>query len=461
MAYSRRDFIKNSAVLGIGFAGLRLQACATSGVSSGTAAQQALSDGVGYGPLVRDKRGVLDLPEGFSYRIISRAGDTMSDGLFVPGAADGMGTFTAPDGKVIIVRNHELSATAGDRGPFVGDVGESGIDPNDFYDYGSGRMPALGGTTTLVYDETTGRVVTQFASLLGTMRNCAGGVTPWGSWLTCEEDTTTKGSHDGAMQVDHGYVFEVPATTDPTLARPTPIVEMGRFNHEAVAVDPNSGIVYQTEDRSDGLIYRYVPNVRERLREGGQLQALGIRGSRSFDTRNWPDNGRPAMQMNEAYEVEWIDIDNVTSPNDDLRIQGSSRGAAVFARGEGMWYGDGEVYFACTNGGRGKNGQLFKLTPSENGDVLELFIEPNDSDIMKYCDNLTIAPWGDVMLCEDDIDPYLRGVTPSGEVFTFGHNVGHRSEFAGICFSPSGQTMFVNIQVAGLTLAITGPWKSI
>ena len=127
-----------------------------------------------------------------------------------------------------------------------------------------------------------------------------------------------------------------------------------------------------------------------------------------------------------------------------------------------MWYDEGEIYFACTSGGDLMKGQVFRFTPDPDnieGGELELFIEPNDVNIMKYCDNLTIAPWGDVMLCEDDIDAYLRGVTPEGHIFTFAHSVKHQSELTGVCFSPSGKTMFVNIQHAGLTLAVTGPWK--
>jgi secreted PhoX family phosphatase len=387
----------------------------------------------------------------------------MDDGLLIPGKQDGMAAFPSEDGKVIVVRNHEIVATDKDLGAFgIDNANLDAISKEDFYEYGSGQFPGLGGTTTLVFNEETQEVEKEFLSLAGTYRNCAGGPTPWGSWLTCEEDVTKAGEFDGQVEKEHGYVFEVPATTAIMRATPKPIKEMGRFNHEAVAYDPVAGILYLTEDRHDGLLYRFIPNKKDDLHSGGKLQALAIKNGPSFDTRNWPDTVGPDILTNIPLKLEWIDLDDVDSPNDDLRIRGHQQGAAIFARGEGMWYDEGDIYFACTSGGDLMKGQVFKLTPDPDnvdGGVLELFIEPNDVNIMKYCDNLTVAPWGDVMLCEDDTDAYVRGVTPEGQIFTFAHSVKHQSELTGICFSPSGKTMFVNIQHAGLTLAVTGPWK--
>ena len=455
---SRRDFIRTTGFIGIGFIGLKLYACGNAG--SGEAAANVALD---YGPLVPDPLGVLDLPEGFSYKVISTQGDAMDDGLLVPGKPDGMATFTSEDGRVIVVRNHEIVPTDKNLGAF-GDENTnlSAIPKEDFYEFGKGEFPGLGGTSTLVFNEETQEVEKQFLSLAGTYRNCAGGPMPWGSWLTGEEDGTKMGEYDGNVEKEHGYVFEVPATTETIRAAPKPIKAMGRFNHEAVAFDPVAGIVYMTEDRHDGLIYRYIPNKKNNLHSGGKLQALAVKNAPKFDTRNWPDSIGPDIQPNLPMALEWIDLDNVEAPEDDLRIRGHEKGAALFARGEGMWYDEGVIYFACTSGGDLRKGQVFKLTPDADnvdGGSLELFIEPNNTDIMKYCDNLTVAPWGDVMLCEDDTDAYLRGVNPEGKIFTFGHSVKHESEFTGICFSPSGKTMFVNIQHAGLTFAITGPWK--
>lgn len=453
---SRRDFIRTSGFIGIGFVGLKLYACGNR-AATGEAAAEAV---VGYGPLVPDPNGVIDLPEGFTYKIISKQGDTMSDGLLVPGKQDGMGTFATEDGKVIIVRNHEIVPTDKELGAFGKENANlNAIPKEDFFEFGKGEVPGLGGTSTLVFNEATQEVETEFLSLAGTYRNCAGGVMPWGSWVTCEEDVTKSGAFEGNVEKEHGYIFEVPATTETKRVAPKPIKEAGRFNHEAVAYDPKEGILYMTEDRHDGLLYRFIPNEKENLHSGGKLQALVIKGAPKFDTRNWPESIGPDILQHIPMPLEWIDLDNVEAPEDDLRVRGHEAGAALFARGEGMWYDEGVIYFACTNGGDLMKGQVFKLTPDAEGGKLELFIEPNDVDIMKYCDNLTVAPWGDVMICEDDTDPYLRGVSPEGEIFTFGHGVKYESEFTGICFSPSGKTMFVNIQHAGLTLAVTGPWK--
>lgn len=438
--------------------GLKLYACGTKSATEG-----ATVAALDYGPLVPDPKGVLDLPKGFTYKVISTQGEPMDDGLLVPGKQDGMATFTSEDGRVIIIRNHEIVPTDRELGAFgVDNVNLASIPKEDFYEFGKGAVPGLGGTTTLVFNEETQTVEREFLSLAGTYRNCAGGPMPWGSWLTCEEDVTKMGEFDGNVEMEHGYVFEVPATTEIMRAAPKPIKEMGRFNHEAVAIDPKTGIVYLTEDRHDGLLYRFIPTVKNDLHSGGKLQALAIKNGPKFDTRNWPDTIGPDIQPNVPMKLEWIDLDNVEAPEDDLRYRGHEAGAAIFARGEGMWYDEGVIYFACTSGGDLQKGQVFKLIPDPNnvdGGELELFIEPNDVDIMKYCDNLTVAPWGDVMLCEDDTDPYLRRVTPEGEISTFGHGVKHQSEFTGVCFSPSGKTMFVNIQHAGLTLAITGPWN--
>ena len=242
---------------------------------------------------------------------------------------------------------------------------------------------------------------------------------------------------------------------------------MGRFSHEAVCVDPSTAIVYQTEDQHDSLIYRFLPNVSGKLHEGGRLQALVITEQKSMDTRNWktPYNQMP---VNQPMAVEWIDVDGTNLREDTLRFRGFKKGAAKFARGEGMWFGNGEVYFACTSGGRTKSGQIFKYIPSkfegtnrekEAPAQLELFLEPNNKDLLKYCDNLTVAPWGDLVLCEDHGNPFIVGVTPKGELYKLAENIGFESEFAGSVFSPSGKTLFVNIQHAGLTLAIEGPWS--
>lgn len=295
------------------------------------------------------------------------------------------------------------------------------------------------------------------------MRNCAGGPTPWQTWISCEE--TTQKAGDGGTK-DHGYNFEVLATAASGIAEPVPLRAMGRFNHEAVAVDPASGVVYQTEDRGDGLIYRFLPSTPGELAKGGRLQALVVDGQPSLDLRNWKEQ---TARPRQAFCTRWIDLDDVEAPEDDLRFRGFEAGAARFARGEGMWYGQSTVYFACTNGGRAKKGQIWRYTPSrfegqsaeknEPG-TLELFVEPNSGGLIDNADNLTVSPWGDLILCEDGSGrQFLVGVTPAGTIYKFARNAVSRSEFAGATFAPDGSTLFVNIQSDGLTLAITGPWK--
>jgi secreted PhoX family phosphatase len=273
--------------------------------------------------------------------------------------------------------------------------------------------------------------------------------------VTCEE---TLQRADRFHEKDHGYNFEVPASAQIQRAKPLPLKQMGRFNHEAVAVDPATGIVYQTEDTDDSLIYRYLPKQAGMLASGGQLQALVVIDRPSLDTRNWKEEQGLQVRVGDRLATRWIDIDNVESPKDDLRYQGFAKGAARFARGEGMWYGNDAIYFACTSGGAAKKGQVWRYEP--NPGTLELFIEPDNAEIVENCDNLTVAPWGDVLLCEDGLeDQYVVGVTPAGELYKLGHNAFNTSEFAGAVFSPDGGELYVNIQNPGITLAIRGPWN--
>ena len=466
MSASRRNFLIGSAAVGAGFAGLKN--CVTTATETKTNAE-ATKDGYGYGPLLADPKGLLSLPKGFSYTVISEEGSDMNDGLKLPGAPDGMAALPGPYGLTILIRNHELSPE--NTGPY-GDGREllKQIPSSKIYDAGNGKTPCSGGTSTVVFDTGKQSVVREFLSLAGTIRNCAGGMTPWKTWISCEESVTRAGAHSNfETEKDHGYNFEVPISARMELADPVPLIDMGRFNHEAIAVDPQTGIVYETEDRDDSAFYRFIPKQAGNLKTGGRLQVLAIADKKSADTRNW--NDRDNLQVGDKHDVKWLDVDNVTSPDDDLRYRGFDHGAARFARGEGIWYGQGgEFYFACTSGGSAKIGQIFRYRPSDaegtDGESvspgqLELFVEPNDGELVENADNLTASPWGDLIVCEDRSGHVVRlvGITPQGECYPFAMN--HmNTEFAGAVFSPDGSTLFVNIQGAGLTVAITGPWSN-
>ena len=452
---NRRNFIQQMFQVSLGFSGLR------------TFANTGLKDNLLMLPIDFVEGELLSLPKGFTCKKISEKGTLMDDGLLLPGRADGMGAFYFSKDKLILIRNHENSPGDLNESPF-GDSYHAlkGIHKDSVYDRGYGKMPHLGGTTTSIYNEKKQQVEKVFMSLAGTARNCAGGITPWGSWLSCEEYVMPK---NDSHEKNHGYVFEVPASDKLRLKYPVPIRAMGRFNHEAVAVDPKTGIVYLTEDRHEGLFYRFIPKVPEKLHKGGRLQALAFVWKDSMDTRNWKAQ---SIKTNVKYAVKWIDMEDVDNDADDLRFRGNEKGAAIFARGEGIWFGKDELYFACTNGGKTKTGQIFKYIPSqyegralesekEYYPRLELFSEPNNTQLLRYCDNLTVAPWGDVVFCEDNIRPRIFGITPEGKFYKIAENIAYKSEFAGVCFSPSGNTLFVNIQVPGVTLAIRGDFKKL
>jgi len=478
-AWSRRSFLR-AALIG------------SSAVFSGAvdAALAAMPSGAhatagGYGPLEPDPHGLLDLPAGFRYRLLSpggperdRAGDarlasTLDDGTPTPGMHDGMGAFAGPGGVTILVRNHEL-----DLG------GEAIVDPARARPYDT----KLGGGTTTLWVDRERRLVRSFASLSGTLRNCAGGVTPWGSWLTAEEGTAVPASADvrnadrtPLANARHGYLFEVDARSE-GLEEPVPLVAMGRFRHEAVAVDPETGIAYLTEDREDALLYRFRPSARATsLRvgdyaRGGVLEAMRVRTRPRLVTDNRTDG--LAIAVGESLDVEWVRIedvdpevdmehppgrpDAVRTASSSTRAQGFENGCARFARTEGIAYSDGSIYFCCTDGGPREFGQVFRIRLREQ--KLSLVVEPDDHALLDGPDNLCVSPFGDLVICEDSLagrQNHVVGVTPQGRTYRIARNAHPRNaEFAGACFSPDGGTLFVNVQQPGMTFAIWGPWRT-
>lgn len=437
----RRSFLRSSAVVagGAAAAGLPLQALAA---RTAAAVPSKFDFGVGYGPLapVRDQATgleLLQLPRGFEYISYGWTDDPMSDGVPTPNMHDGMGAYRHGD-RIHLVRNHERGAAAAFTEPAY-------------------NPAAGGGTTTLVFDPDAGQFLESYGSLGGTMRNCAGGPTPWGTWLTCEE---TFGTTAGLR---HGYVFEVASTGK---GRAVPYTAMGRFNHEAAAIDPATGIVYETEDRGDACLYRYVPHVPGQLGAGGRLEAMRI-GDATYDTRA---DGERAYR-----DISWVTVDEPDPEGDTVRYQAQAKGAAVFGRLEGAWYGNDRIYVLTTNGGPAGEGQVFELDPVTD-EFRVLFASPG-AEVLNAPDNVCVSPRGGLVLCEDGSGTeYVHGLTTDGELFRFAANnadlrggtagkdvaaADYRgSEWAGSVFEPGrGNWLFVNIQTPGITLAITGPWR--
>jgi secreted PhoX family phosphatase len=419
-----------------------------------------------YGPLVAAGP-ELALPEDFHYLRFGIGGSPLSDGLITPGGHDGMACFATGQRNVVrLVRNHELSGPRDRIGGWRA-VGNPALayDPQ-----------GTGGTSTLelrLRRNAAPEILSAWMSLTGTLVNCAGGPTPWGSWLSCEE--TTLGSAQGLTR-EHGYVFEVPSSGNGP-AEPVPLKAMGRFVHEALAVDPATQVVYLTEDQPAAGFYRFIPTARRgrmragSLREGGKLQALAIRDSASHDTRK-------GQRAGATYQVRWVDIaepDPTTNLPGAVFAQGAAQGGAMFARLEGAWWGDGGVYFHATNGGDAGLGQVWRYLPgkdlsgrTDDGGQLILVYESKARETLASPDNITVSPRGGLVICEDTSGAvHLRGLSKSGEIFPLAQNTFNQREFAGACFSPDGRVLFVNVQGGtgataadlGMTFAIWGPWE--
>jgi len=458
MPLSRRDLLRTSAlgagVLAVGNVGA---------LFAGPLSPAGAVAGRGYGQLLPDPNGLLDLPRGFRYRVVSRVGDAMRRGGTVPDRFDGMGRFSSTDGRQMLVRNHE-QGTSGT--PAV--VGA----PSVTYDPG-----AAGGTTTLLVGP-QGENLDEYVSLAGTAVNCAGGVTPWATWLTCEE---TEAKAGGAYQKDHGWVFEV----DPVVTRnnrvPQPLTALGRFAHEAVAIDPSSSTAYLTEDAGtpNGLVYRFVPNDRRRrygsYRAGGTLTAMLCRkdGQVVTDLSAFTTPGT-------TLDVQWVPVADPLAATVSTRKQFQWSGDPTNAGGpvtrsrklEGMWWGNGRAFIVAsyarlTDGSvLEHDGQVWSYHPPTSTLRLEVRIatspdpEGTTAGRPDGPDNITVNPNGGLILCEDGEGvQHLLTVSSNGRVTPLARNARDGGEFAGACFSTTGRTLFVNLQRPGTTFAITGPFQ--
>ncbi|MFH1599422.1 MAG: alkaline phosphatase PhoX [Pseudomonadota bacterium] len=456
--FSRRRMLQGS--LGLGVAALGLGPVGTLLAKAGS----GLGVSSGYGPLapVRDRAtglALLQLPAGFEYTSFGWAGEEIAPGQACPGKHDGMGVVGAEGDIVTLVRNHELTREPG--GSFA--PASATYNPD-----------VRGGTVTLRFDTARGEFVDAMPSLSGTLVNCAGGVTPWGSWLSCEEIVVDAGQkvriskdYVHEMKRSHGFIFEVPGKG---LSNAEPLLAMGQMKHEAAAVDPRDGIVYLTEDHEPYAgFYRFIPRAPGELHRGGRLQMLRAEGA--------PDL-RTGCRVGDVMKVRWVDIDEPTKGTDSdggpggLVRQGLANGGTAFIRLEGVIVEQGRVFFISTSGGDAGCGQMWAYRPDEG--LLELVFESPSRDVLDYPDNIVASPRGGLVICEDSDQPVQRlyGLDRAGGLFEFCRNNvvldGHRGfsgdfrneEWAGACFSPDGRWLFANIYEPGFTVAIKGPWRS-
>ena len=449
---------------------------------------------------------LIKLPEGFTYRSMSWTGDPSSTEGGVPDRHDGMAVVDGSSAnEKVLLRNHERY--------YGNTIKAEGVPVYDDFEMPLAVMRQIefaigvaGGVTGVVlqdgaYDHTV-------PLLGGTMINCAGGPTPWGTWLTCEE-LTFRGSNiqleDGTSAKDHGYVFEVPP---PHLGKASavPIKDMGFFRHEAVAIDPNSGFAYLTEDNGPHSgFYRYVPNNLEAnvgaLEEGGKLFMLKTKGS-GESSQNLINT-----DAGEAFDVEWVPIEDPDADPEILNsygkgfenlmgqgrsgpfLQGAAQGGATFSRGEGIWEYDGRIYWIDTAGGPANTGNVWLYDPKI--ERLACIFASKSEEHADAIDNICLSPTsGLIVLCEDGGGVHdengalqigcrlLVSKQPGNEVVPFAENnldlsagVPDRptieandyrgSEWAGATFSKDGKTLYANIQSPGITFAIEGPWASL
>jgi secreted PhoX family phosphatase len=451
------------------------------------------SDGAPFPPLQDDPNGILALPAGFSYRIVTREGDTdMSFGQGkTPAFHDGTGVVASGRNQLTIIQNHEMT-------PFMSTYGVPHI-PGTVYDPGAVNA---GGCTVITTDG-DGRSTAEWVGISGTARNCAGGGTPWGTWLTCEEITINAGAswsaagQSGVYEKNHGYVFEV-FRSDSAHQLPKPIKAFGRFDHEALAVEPNRKHVYLSEDASgpNGLFYRWTASPGTRLGQGlandlsdtaGKLEAMQMRMD---DGSIIPDVAYlTSAQLGRPFKVTWTEVADRDAVSTPIRRQFEDGTVTRGKKFEGVWSNDNGVYIV-NSFAFGANdlpadatkhdGMVWYYDYSDETITLVTYFPHNpaaetEGASPKYADltfdgpdNVTVTPWGTLILAEDGVRAsHVLSSIPGGPTYAIARNqlsngtangAPTYSEFTGPTFSPDGKILFVNIQVPGITLAITGPW---
>jgi uncharacterized protein len=333
--------------------------------------------------------------------------------------------------------------------------------------------------------------VRQYWSLLGTLRNCAGGPTPWGSWLSGEETLENSSSTNFAQ--NHGYMFEVPVNAQPgNPGTPVALKHLGRFAHEAAAVDPATGIIYETEDQGNvSGFYRFVPSTKpekpgDLAGLSGRLEMLKVNAAPGYETAI-------GQKVGVALDVSWVTIADPDPSPPSIQFEGETTavvfkqgldaGGARFRRLEGCWFARDKIYFGSTTGGDMGFGQIWVYDP--RAETVTLIFESPSVDVLDGPDNICISPRGGIVVCEDSGGAqFLRGISPSGEILDLARNLHNTIEFAGACFSPDGRTLFLNLygrstvrttqpykspllipiglesRERAMTLAIWGPWRS-
>ncbi|WP_448317817.1 alkaline phosphatase PhoX [Streptomyces sp. CO7] len=466
MSLTRRDFTRQSALTGAGIALAGSVGVLASAPNALAAEDVTTPDGEhagpGYGPLLPDPEGLLALPAGFSYRVLTRAGETrLESGEATPSNHDGTAAFDGGRGTVLLVNNHELG---GPRSRWDNPVP---LAEGLVYD------PAASGGCTVVEVRRDGHV-TEWVGIAGTATNCAGGSTPWDTWLTCEE-TEDKAGENG-MTKDHGYVFEVDPLDERANRNPEPIKALGRYAHEAVVVDPKRGHLYLTEDASNpnGLLFRWTPP--EGFRHGrGKLASLAddagtLQAPRCFDSAGrFVDDLSRATRIGTVYGVDWVDVPDRDARTVSVRKQFAAGEVTRARKLEGMWWGDGGTYLVSSfaraeSPGAAHDGAVWFYDPKRRTLTLKVLIgvnpDPEAEGNFDGPDNITVSPYGGLVIAEDGEGlSHLFGATESGRTYPIARNELNDSEFTGVTFSPDGRTLYANIQTPGILLAVTGPWK--